>query len=336
MKKTRTKIVTACSERLFFFVFVFICSTLPAFATQKAAATTLPDNKKAGTVAVVNGSEISHDDFNRELYRAERMVLDAGKLLTAPQVTNLRTQVLEGLVRQELLYQEAKKTTRVTDAEVTAELDKLKSQFKSDADFTKAVPVLRVQVERELVIRKYIDTVYASKAVVKDSDIRSYYDNNLRSFFQPEQIKASYILIKVEPEWNEAKKMDAKKKIEDVRKKALAGQDFASLARTYSDDLTASRGGDLGYVRKGQILKPLEEALFVLKPGEVSDVVETRLGYNLIKAVERKPETAVPFEDVKDRLRTALKHEKGQQEANAYIAKVRDKASVKTFLPAEE
>ena len=89
-------------------------------------------------------------------------------------------------------------------------------------------------------------------------------------------------------------------------------------------------------MRQGQLNKPVEEALFSLKPGEVSDIVETKVGYNLVKAVERKPETTMPFENVKDQLRTALRQEKGQQEANAYIVKVREKAAVETFLPAEE
>ena len=82
--------------------------------------------------------------------------------------------------------------------------------------------------------------------------------------------------------------------------------------------------------------KPVEEALFTLKPGEVSNIVETRVGYNLVKAIERKPETTLPFENVKDQLRTALRQEKGQQEAYAYIAKAREKAAVEIFLPAED
>jgi parvulin-like peptidyl-prolyl isomerase len=83
-------------------------------------------------------------------------------------------------------------------------------------------------------------------------------------------------------------------------------------------------------------MKPFEEALFALKPGEVSDVVATSLGYHLIKATDRKPETTTPFEKVKDQLRALLKQEKGRQEANAYIAKVREKAKVEIFLPLEE
>jgi peptidyl-prolyl cis-trans isomerase C len=292
--------------------------------------------KKPGVAAVVNGSEINLDTFTVELYRAERSVLNAGRPLSAPQVTRLRSEVLEALVRQELLYQEARKAVRVTDTEIAGELEKLKDQFQNTSDFTRLTPVLRVQVERALAIRKYIDSAYVSKVTVADAEIRSYYDAHRDGFRQPEQVKASYIFIKIDPQWNEVKKAEAKRKMEDVRSKALGGQDFATLARTYSEDPTAPRGGDIGYVRQGQLLKPVEEALFALKPGEVSDIVESRVGYNLVKAVERKPETTVPFEDVKDQLRTALRQEKGRQEADAYIAKVREKAAVETFLPAEE
>lgn len=309
-----------------------------AAAERTAAEKTAPSQQapKPGVAALVNGAEIGLDIFVTEVYRAERSILDRGRLLTAPQVTRLRAEVLEALIRQELLYQESKKATKVADAEITAEVEKLKDQFRSQADFAKAAPALRVQVERDLAIRKYIDATYVSKAVVADTDIRSYYDGHRDDFRAPEQVKASYIFVKVDPQWDETKKAEAKKKIEDVRKKALGGQDFASLARTYSEDPTAPNGGDMGYVRQGQLLKPVEDALFTLKTGEVSDVVETGLGCHLVKVVERKPETTIPFENVKDRLRVALKQEKGQQEANAYIAKVRQKAAVQTFLPPEQ
>jgi peptidyl-prolyl cis-trans isomerase C len=83
------------------------------------------------------------------------------------------------------------------------------------------------------------------------------------------------------------------------------------------------------------VLKPFEDALFALKTGEVSPIVETPLGYHLIKATDRKPAMTPPFENVKDQLRTALKREKGQQEANAYAAKLREKAKVEISLPGE-
>jgi len=307
---------------------------------QAAAATAA---QKPRVVATVNGSDIPVDDFYRELNRVQRLVLQTGKPLTCPQIIRLRTEVVEGLVRRELLYQEAKKSVKVSEAEINEEMKKLKEQYPSETDFTNALSVmkispaaLRAQVERALLIQKLIETQFASKAVVTDKEIWAYYDRNRDSFRQPEQVRASQILIKTDPRWDEGKKAAARKKIEEIRQKIQQKQDFESLARTYSEDPSSAKGGDLGYIRIGQVLKPFEEALFVLKPGEVSDVVETNLGYHLIKATDRKPEMTIPFENLKDQLRLLLKQEKGQQEANAYIAKQREKAKVEIFLPPEE
>ncbi len=301
-----------------------------------------PVEKKPGVVAVVNGSDVPMDDFFRELLRVERLVLNGGRILTCPQITRLRTEVAEGLVRRELLFQESKGKVKVTDAEIASEVKKLRDRYASENDFNAALSSMnissssiRAQVERALAIQKYIDT-FAAKASVDDKEIWAYYDKNRNSFRQPEQVKASQILIKTDPAWDEAKKAAARKKIDDIRVKLKAGQDFESLARTYSEDPSGPKGGDLGYIRTGQVLKPFEEALFALKPGETSDVVETSLGSHIIKAVDRKAETTIPFEKVKDQLRTALKQEKGQKEANASVAKVRERARVDIFLPPEE
>jgi peptidyl-prolyl cis-trans isomerase C len=327
-------------------VVLIVALGMPAslFAAEKksAAAAGPPAAKKPGVVAVVNGAEIGLDDFTRELARVQRLVLNTGKPLTCRQIAVLKKEVVEGMVRQELLYQESRKSVRVSDAEIDGQLKKLKEQYASETDFTNALAVLKIspaafrtQVERSLAVAKLVETRFAAKAEVMDSEIRAYYDRNRDSFRQPEQVRASHILIKVDSHWNEAGKAEARRKIEDIRKKVLEGQDFASLARTYSEDATGPKDGDLGYIRQGQVMKPFEEALFSLKTGEVSGVVETRLGYHLIKAVDRKPEMTIPFESLKDRLRTLLKQEKGREEANASMGKAREKASVQIFLPTD-
>lgn len=318
--------------RFLFVVLVVLCLAVCSTAAQAASA----GEAKPKPVAVVNGSEISLEDFNRELYAAERVIINAGRLLSSPAVARLRTEVVENLVRQELLYQEAKKTVRVTGSEVTAEVEKLKGRFRTEADFAKAVPSLRSEVEKRLTIAKYVETAYTAKAQVTDEELRSSYERNRQALRQPEQVKALYVFVKVDPAWGEARKKEAKKKIEDIRRRALRGEDFTSLARTYSDDPTASTGGDLGYVRPGQLMQPLEKAVFALKAGEVSAVLEAGPGCHLFKATDHRAETTVSFEEVKDRLRTLLKQEKGQQTANAFIARVREKAKVEISLPREE
>jgi len=314
-----------------------------AVEKKGSAPPAAPAEKKVGVVATVNGTDIRVEEYYRELTRAERAVLDVGRPLTCPQISRLKSEVAEALVRRELLFQESKKKVQVSEADINGELEKLKKQYASETDFANALTLmkmtpamLRGQVERALGIQKIIETQFASQAVVTDKDIWAYYDRNRASFRQPEQVKASHILIKVDPKASQEQRAAARKKIEEIRDKFKKGQDFESLARTYSEDPSASKGGDLGYVRTGQVLKPFEEALFALKPGEVSDIVETNLGYHLIKAADRKPETTVPFENLKDELRRLLKLEKGQQEANAYIAKAREKAKVEIFLPSDE
>jgi peptidyl-prolyl cis-trans isomerase C len=298
--------------------------------------------KKPGVVAVVNGSEITLDDFTRELLRVQRFVLNTGKPLTCRQIAKLRTEVVEAMVRQELLYQESRKSVKVSDAEIDGQVKKLKDQYASEADFTNALGVLklspaafRTQVERSLYVARLVETRFAAKAEVTDKEIRAYYDKNRDSFRQPEQVRASHILIKADP-GDEGKKAAARKKIGEILDKVRQGQDFASLARTYSEDATGPKDGDLGYIKQGQVMKPFEETLFALKTGEVSGVVETNLGYHLIKAVDRKPEMTIPFENLKDQLRTLLKQEKGREEANASIGKVREKAAVVISLQAED
>jgi len=80
------------------------------------------------------------------------------------------------------------------------------------------------------------------------------------------------------------------------------------------------------------MVKPFEEAAFALKPGEVSDPVESRFGYHLIKLIERKPETTIPYEDIKERIEQYLKQDKVQRGVSLYITKLKEKAKVERFL----
>jgi peptidyl-prolyl cis-trans isomerase C len=110
------------------------------------------------------------------------------------------------------------------------------------------------------------------------------------------------------------------------------GEDFATLAKTYSEGPSGPRGGDLGYFRRGQMVKPFEEVAFSLKPDQTSEIVETRFGYHLIKVDDKKPAKKMTYAEVKDRLNDHLKKQKATSEADAYIETLRKGAKIEKFL----
>ena len=293
-----------------------------------------------GKVAVVNGSVITQEDFDREMDRVQQRLLSMGKPLTDSQIPEIKKEVLENLINRELLYQESqRKAIKVDEAAINEQVTTLKRRFPDEDEFKTALikanlseAGLKTQIKQGLAIQQLIDTYIAKKATVSDQEIKAFYESRLALFKQPEQVRASHILIKVEPQADGSQKAAARKKIEKIQQRVQKGEDFAALAQELSQDPSSAKGGDLGYFGRGQMVRSFEQAAFALMPGEVSDIVETKFGYHLIKVIERKPETTIAFEDIKDRLGHYLKQEKVQKEVSLYVQKLKEKAKVERFL----
>ncbi|MBK5101874.1 MAG: peptidyl-prolyl cis-trans isomerase [Desulfobacteraceae bacterium] len=183
-----------------------------------------------------------------------------------------------------------------------------------------------------MAIQQFIDRQFAQKVTISGEETKSYYDSHLDSFKQPEEVKASHILIKIDSQAKESQKTEARKKLEEVQKKLNKGDDFAALAKEFSQGPSSAKGGDLGYFRRGQMVKPFEEAAFALRPGEVSDIVETRFGYHLIKIFDKRPETTMAFKDIKEKLQQYLKQGKVREQVSAYVEELKGKAKVERLL----
>jgi peptidyl-prolyl cis-trans isomerase C len=129
----------------------------------------------------------------------------------------------------------------------------------------------------QYMVDDFLSREYISKVVVRDITVT---DEDI----EHEQVKARHILIKVSPDASDVEKKKALEKARDILKKAKEGEDFAKLAETYSDDPgSRQRGGDLGFFGRGRMVKPFEDSAFSLKPGEMSEIVETRFGYHIVK-----------------------------------------------------
>lgn len=137
----------------------------------------------------------------------------------------------------------------------------------------------------------------AKKVAVNDAELEAYYQDNQDQFVETEQRKASHILVRVDTEQTDE---TAQKKIAEIQKKLKDGEDFAELAKTYSDDPgSASMGGDLGFFEQGMMVPEFDKAVFSMKEGEISEPVKTDFGYHIIKLTKIKPKKVKPYQEVK-------------------------------------
>jgi peptidyl-prolyl cis-trans isomerase D len=159
------------------------------------------------------------------------------------------------------------------------------------------------------------DTLGAS-IVVEPDEVKRQYDANIRAYGKPEERDAAHILIAVKPEASAEEKSTAKKKAEDIAAQAKKNPaQFAELAKKFSQDPgSAGQGGDLGFfARDGSMVKAFEDAAFALKPGEISDPVQTDFGWHIIKLVDVHPAKVQGFDEVKGQIEQDLKRQKASR-----------------------
>jgi peptidyl-prolyl cis-trans isomerase C len=312
-------------------VSAFTVVTSPSFAEETK------DSK--GIVAVVNGDEITRADFDREMAIVQRQLLRMRKPQSALNLSEIKKEVLESLINKQLLYQESrKKDIRISEAELNKQMQKVKERFPDEKTFKELLQKeglslndLKSQIKRDLVLQRFIDTQFVKNITVSDQEMKAYYEGNLNMFKKSEQVQASHILIKVDPEAKEADKAKARATLEKIQKKLKTGGDFAALAGESSECPSKARGGDLGYFGRGQMVKPFEDVAFSLKKGEVSDIVETGFGYHLIKVTDKKPETIIAYTDVKEKLTQYLKQQKLRSKIGQYIDKLKETAKITRY-----
>ena len=299
------------------------------------------DKKAPGDmVAVVNGTIITQEEFDRVLNFELKRAARSGQQISEAQMAQIENNILDSLIIGELLFQESKKKgVQVNPETVTEQLMIVKQRFPSEAEFKKALEEnktteskIKADIKRDMAIKQLIDKEVDQKVSVTAEESKTFYDTNPQLFQQPERVKASHILIKVDEGASEEKKAEARKKIEEIQQKVQKGEDFAELAKTYSEGPSAPRGGDLDFFGRGQMVKPFEDAAFSLKPNETSDIVETRFGYHLIKVVDKQPAKMIAYADIKDRIDKHLKDQKLRTERQLYFDKLKKDAKIDKFL----
>jgi peptidyl-prolyl cis-trans isomerase C len=288
-------------------------------------------------VAKVNGEDIPRAEFETTVQNVERR---AGRPVPPEQRDQVYRGVLDELIAMRLLKQEVtRRQVTATDAEMAEALKQMRGQFPTEAAFKQALTAQRMTVEQlreetrtQVLVSKMLQQEVASQIAVKPADISGFYEKNPDKFQQPEAVHASHVLITVAEGAAPAVKAAARAKAADVLKQARAGVDFAKLARTYSDDGSKQRGGDLGFFPKGQMVPAFEAAAFALAPNQISDIVESPFGFHVIKVIEKRPAQSVPFAEVAPRIEQYLRQEQQQEKTKAFVDQLRAKGRVEVLI----
>ena len=324
-----------CSQgtNLLIIAAVTICLLIgPAWADKAASS-----GKEA---ASVNGKPIFKSQYERDLSVFQKRAAQEGRQLSDADLTTIKNRILGNLIDGEVLYQQSQKEgVKVDNQAINEQIETIKKRFPDEAAYKKSLEEMglsekeiRAQIQRGLAINQLLDTHVRQKITVTEEEGKKFYNNNPNLFKQPEQVKASHILIKMAPNAEESIKIQARKKIETVQIKVRQGEDFGLLAKANSEGPSAQREGDLGYFRRGQMVKPFEDAAFALNVGEVSGIVETQFGYHLIKVTDKKLARTIPYKEVQFRLEQHLKKEKEKTEIQGYIKNLKKSAKIKRFI----
>jgi peptidyl-prolyl cis-trans isomerase C len=305
----------------------------PAEEKPKPVPAVLPQ-----VCAKIDGQPVGRDELEAAVKDAEAR---AGRTVPATERDAVYRGLLDRVILFKLLGNEAKvRGITVTPQEVTDRIAQIKQQFPSEAEFQKeltkrhtTLAQLQDEQKRDLVNAKTIEAEVSPKLVVTDQDLEAFYKSNPDQFKEPESVRASHILFGVPKEAPAATKAATKTEAEAVLKRVRAGEDFAALAKQYSKDPgSAAVGGDLNFFPKGQMVPAFDAAAFTLKPGEISDLVETEFGYHIIKLTEKRTVRTVPLVEVKDRLSEFLKQRKQQELVQQYLLGLKTKYRVEVLL----
>lgn len=306
-----------------------------------AAETVAVPAEAAGEVfATVGDSSITFDEYQAALVAAIRQKYYHARPPEA-ELASLQREVGNGLVNRLLLLTEAKRRGIGPDDEkIHKIIDGYEERYKNSeqwkANREKLLPGLVKQLEQQSVLERIEAAVRAIPAPAEDQ-FKAYYEAHRDLFTEPEQVRISLILLKVDPSSAPAVWDKAKEEAENILKRLRKGADFAELAKLHSSDASAQNGGDMGYLHRGMLPEAAESAVDKLRPGVVSESIRLLEGFALIRLDDRKAAKLRSFNEVKERAETLWQREHGELAWNQLIADLRKATPINVdeskFLP---
>jgi len=308
-----------------------------------AAAGAMAQSIYPGDAVRVNDETISYQRFQGFYveYRNSKGVAVGARGDQLELLTKLRSEAMEELIEQALVGQAADAAgIEIPEEEIDKAVADVRSIFDNengyqiklkDEGFTE--DTFRAHMARMIKAKLYLDDIRIDAAALTDADVDQYYKDNESRLTLPEQVRVRHILLTWKPLGKQDDRAFIRDQMTPILERARAGEDFAALAIEFSDDYaTKHNGGDTGFFRRGEMAPNFEATAFSLKPGEISNTVETSFGVHIIKLEERLDAELLPLDDIRDQLREHIRNEKAEAAVRAEIERLRAAADIKILI----
>ena len=329
--------------------------TILAFTALAACALVASCKKESApgpdVWAVVNGKQIARSEV--EKYYRTRVNAEAPEP-SQEEALSLKLSILDELVNNEIMLERATKMNLIaSDAEVEDKFTESKSPY-TEEEFQKklkdsglTVDDLKTDIRRQLSVQKLLNREVIAKIAITDQDISDFYNKNRAQFNVAEpQFHIAQIVITPHPDPTvhnrkndkATSEADAKRKAALLEQKINSGADFAQLAMDYSEDSTASTGGDIGFVPESALNQSdpiLKKSVLAMKAGEVTQpIAVNKGGYRILKLIAKEPagQREITDPQVQTSIRDMLRNRKEQLLRSAYLVEARDESHVTNYL----
>ena len=254
---------------------------------------------------------------------------------------DLLKEALNMVIEERLQIQEGKKFGFVIDEDaVDAAMEEIiKKNDLADGQLQemlkregRTLKSYKNHIRDQIMVSKITRFEIGNRVKVSEKSIIKYYKENQKEFWQEGKVKARHILFIAERGSSEKIRREKLQQAKKILLKLRKGNDFAKLAMKYSEDISASNGGDVGFVGRGKMVPEFEEAVFNLKPGQVSDIVKTEYGYHIIKVEEVLPGKTLTLKDVKNRIHQILTMQMQKQVYDVWMNELKNSAFIEVTL----
>ena len=291
-------------------------------------------------VARVNNDIITLSDYSKAEQALRHDVTEECQACPPERVETMyrdkQKDLLRDLIDQQLLIQRGKDEGISVEADVIKQLDEVRKQnnLASLDDLEKAVESeglswddYKLQFRNRLLTQEVIHREMGSRIIIGHDEVQQYYDAHQKDFVKPEQVELAEIFLDTKdksPQEVEA----IEQKANDYRNRVLKGEEFSEIAKRYSEGSTKDKGGALGTFEPGQLSKQLEDIVFKLDKGQITEVIQTKTGFEILKVVDHFKAGLQPVSKVETEIMNRIYLQKMQPQMREYLAQLREESYV--------